>query len=124
MREFMRKYLLLIPTLSCLLLVGCQNGDKQNILADNSYQYQNGNQNTQDSDDNITSRVRAAINRDDNLSTATRNNISVSTVNGVVTLQGTVQNRDEMDMAVNDAQGVVTKRVINKLQISRYPRNN
>lgn len=75
------------------------------------------------SDNDITAQVRNAIKQDSALSITTRNNITVTTSNGVVTLEGAVMRRNEIPLILKDVQSVGVRRMVNKLTVIPSPKN-
>jgi hyperosmotically inducible protein len=107
---------LLLPVLCLVALSGCGNST-------DSYGNSNrmGSNSAQMTDSEISTKVKASINgSQDSLSDSARS-VSVSTTNGVVTLKGTVANREEsrkLEKIARSVSGV--KNVNNQLEISNY----
>jgi len=111
------KKILFIPAI-CILCVSCN--DNSNNPNRNSNDYSNGNNQmqSQPSDWEITTNVKKNLMTDNSLSASARI-ISVTTNNGVVTLNGTVETNEESRKVVRIVKNVpgVTS-VDNQLNIS------
>lgn len=112
------KNLILITSL-CLLSVGCNRDPNYNNYSNRRYSTDtNTRDNDQNSDWQITTRVKSAIMSDSKLTTSGRF-VSVETNDGVVTLTGNVRSQDEFDSIerkVRSIKGV--RKVDNQLTIN------
>jgi hyperosmotically inducible periplasmic protein len=109
------KKILLIPAI-CALCVSCNS--QSNKPNENSNSCSNGNNQSQPADWDITAHVKEKLMTDNSLSLKARV-ISVTTNNGVVTLTGTVESKEESRKVVRivkDVPGVNS--VDNQLTIS------
>lgn len=111
----MKKFLFIVASLS-LILTSCETRNpNQTKVRDKNASEQADNE----TDRNITQRIRQHLLEDDRLSPNAKN-IRIMTVNGVVTLRGTVNNEKERHDVLEKVQSVSGVRSIdNQIEVAR-----
>lgn len=112
----MKKQLFILSSL-CFLVTACENRPHE---ADRHHAPANATTNTKESDADraITERIRQAVKNTDSISDD--DDIKISTLNGVVTLKGKVENEKDRNEAARIARGVAGVRSVdNQLEIDR-----
>lgn len=123
----MKKQLLLLPAL-CLMFTACDNTSTSTPNADNTARNARdrngqtltpGDQLENEADRGLTQKIRQSLMDDDSLSTNAKN-VKIITVNGVVTLRGTVNSDREKNEIGKKAKSVSGVRSVdNQIEIIR-----